>query len=116
MPPGCLKVAKYEAVNLTAKTATLVLENPRVISARLNHDPKTGGSRFYKVDNYGVALLVPGTDGQTNAMNLALQKGQREIEAACATPDFFAAAKRSAESVLQPTVSATKWNIKLVWR
>ena len=86
------------------------------MSARLNHDAKAGGSYFYAVTNDGVAALLPGTAGQTKAMNRALAKGQSEIEATCATPDLLAAAKRSAEAVLQPTISATGWKIKTVWR
>lgn len=111
-----LKMAKYESLNAGTKTATLLLPSPKVMSARLNHDPKTGGSVFYAVTNDGVAALLPGTEGQTKAMNLALQKGQSEIEAACAKADLVAAARSGAESVLRPTVSATGWNIKLVWR
>ena len=111
-----LQLAKYEQVQPTDKTATLSLPNPKVLSARLNHDAKAGGSYFYAVTNDGVAALLPGTAGQTKAMNRALAKGKSEIEATCATPDLLAAAKRSAEAVLQPTISATGWKIKTVWR
>lgn len=111
-----LKLAEYEQVNTAEKTATLALPAPKVISARLNHDPKTGGSYFYALTNSGVATLLPGTDGQTRAINKALEKGQLEIEATCARPELLAAAKSSAEAVLKPTVSATGWKIKTVWR
>jgi hypothetical protein len=111
-----LQLARYEQVQPTEKTASLSLPNPKVLSARLNHDAKAGGSYFYAVTNDGVAALLPGTENQTKAMNRALQKGQSEIEAACAKPDLLTAAKRSAEAVLQPTVSATGWKIKTVWR
>jgi hypothetical protein len=111
-----LKLAKYEQINSVEKTAMLHLPAPKVLSARLNHDPKSGGSYFYAITTSGVATLVPGTDGQRRAVNKALEKGQREIETACASPELIAAAKSSAESVLQPTVSATGWKIKTVWR
>jgi hypothetical protein len=111
-----LQLAKYEKTSTAAKTATLVLPNPRMISARLNHDPTTGGSYFYTVSNSGIVALVPGTENQTKAMDRALQKGQSQIEASCAKPDLIAAARKSAEAVLQPTVSATGWNVKIVWR
>lgn len=111
-----LQSAKYEQIQPIEKTATLSLPNPKVLSARLNHDAKNGGSYFYTVTNSGVAALLPGTEGQTKAMNQALHKGQREIEATCANPEHIAAAKKSAEAVLQPTVSATGWKIKTVWR
>ena len=111
-----LQSAKYEQIQSAERTATLSLPSPKVLSARLNHDAKTGGSYFYTVTSNGVAALLPGTEGQTNAMNRALQKGQSEIEANCAKPELIAAAKKSAEAVLQPTVSATGWKIRTVWR
>jgi hypothetical protein len=111
-----LQSAKYEELSSDTKTATLILPTPKVFSARLNHDPKTGGSVFYTVDNKGIASLIPGTEGQTKAMNLALQKGQSDIEAACAKPDLMTAAQKNAETVLQPVVSATGWKISIVWR
>lgn len=111
-----LQAAKYEQVLPATKTATLILPNPKVITARLNHDPKTGGSSFYTVDNNGIAALIPGTEGQTKAMNRALQKGQGEMETACSKPELMSAARKSAESVLQPAVSATGWKINIAWR
>lgn len=111
-----LQAAKYEQILPAAKTATLVLPNPKVITARLNHDPKTGGSSFYTVNNNGIAALIPGTDGQTKAMNRALQKGQSEIEAACSRPEMMIAARKSAEAVLQPAVSVTGWKVSIAWR
>jgi len=111
-----LKLAKYEQSVAALKTATLVVPNPKVISARLNHDPKQGGSYFYAMSSSGIVALVPGTEGQTKAMNSALQKGQSEIETSCAKPDLVEAARKSAEAVLLPTVSATGWKIAVVWR
>jgi hypothetical protein len=111
-----LQLAKYEQLSATNKTATLMLPSPKVLSARLNHDPNTGGSYFYAINNDGIAALLPGTEGQTKAMNRALQKGQSDIEASCAKSDLIIAAKKSAEAVLQPTVSATGWKIKIIWR
>lgn len=111
-----LRGAKYEQVSAPDKTATLSLPAPALISARLNHDPKTGGSRFYTATSNGLATLIPGTDGQTKATNKALEKGQKDIEVACARPEYLAAARKSAESVLLPVVSATGWKVKLTWR
>ncbi|WP_395700202.1 DUF4230 domain-containing protein [Aquabacterium sp.] len=111
-----LNLAKYEQTVQVSKTATLSLPIPKVLSARLNHDPKAGGSYFYQVDTNGITALMPGTARQTNAMNQALQKGQGDIEAACGAPELLAAAKRSAESVLRPVVSATGWKIRIAWR
>ena len=111
-----LKRAKYAESAIASKTATLLLPQPTVISARLNHDPKTGGSFFYAMSSNGIVALVPGTEGQTKAMNAALQKGQAEIEASCARPALIEAARKSAEAVLLPTVSATGWKVAIIWR
>ena len=111
-----LKLAKYEQSTTGTKTATLVVPNPKVISARLNHDPKSGGSFFYAASSTGLVALVPGSEEQTKATNSALQKGQSEIEASCAKPELLEAARKSAEAVLLPTVSATGWKVAIVWR
>ena len=111
-----LKLAKYEQSAVATKTATLVAPTPRVISARLNHDAKTGGSSLYNASTNGLVALVPGTEERTKAINLALQKGQSDIEASCAKPELIEAARKSAEAVLLPTVSATGWKIAIAWR
>jgi len=111
-----LKQARYEQLATATQTATLVVPQPSVVSARLNHDPKSGGSSFYEASTNGVVALLPGTEQQTKAMNLALQKAQRDIEASCARPEFIEAARKSAQAVLLPTVSATGWKIALAWR
>ena len=111
-----LKLAQYEQSSVATKTATLVAPQPKVISARLNHDAKNGGSYFYAMSSNGIVALVPGTEQQTKAMNSALQKGQSEIEASCARPELIEAARKSAEAVLVPTLSATGWKVAVVWR
>jgi hypothetical protein len=111
-----LKQAKYEPSDATTRTATLVLPQPTVISARLNQDANSGGSYFYAVSSTGIEALVPGSDGQTKAINSALQKGQRDVEASCAKPELIEAARKSALAVLLPTVSATGWKVAVVWR
>lgn len=111
-----LKLAKYEQLTTANKTATLAVPQPKVISARLNHDPKSGGSFFYAVSSSGIVSLEPGTERQTKAMNAALQKGQSEVEASCARPELVETARKSAEAILIPTVSATGWKVAVVWR
>ena len=111
-----LKLAKYEQLTTANKTATLAVPNPKVISARLHHDPKNGGSFFYAVSSSGIVSLEPGTERQTKAMNAALQKGQSEIEASCARPELLETARKSAEAILIPTLSATGWKVAVAWR
>lgn len=111
-----LRQAKYEKSAIAAKTVTLVVPQPSVISARLNHDAKTGGSYFYAVTDTGIVALTPGTDRQVKAMDKALQKAQSELEVSCAKPDLIASARKSAEAVLMPAVSATGWKVSVVWR
>ena len=111
-----LKLAKYEQSTTGTKTATLVAPNPKVISARLNHDPKSGGSYFYAASSTGLVALMPGSDEQTKLTNSALQKAQSDIEASCAKPELLETARKSAEAVLLPTISATGWKVAIVWR
>ena len=111
-----LTQAQYEQSTAATKTATLVAPNPKVISARLNHDRKTGGSYFYAVSRSGIDALVPSTKNQVKATNGALQKAQSEMEASCAKPELLESARKSAEAVLVPALSATGWKIAVVWR
>ena len=111
-----LKLAKYEQSTTGTTTATLVAPNPKVISARLNHDPKSGGSYFYAASSTGLVALMPGSDEQTKLTNSALQKAQSDIEASCAKPELLETARKSAEAVLLPTISATGWKVAIVWR
>jgi hypothetical protein len=111
-----LKQAKYEQVLQAERTATLSLPNPKILSARLIHEAKAGGSYFYAITNSGIASFLPGTESQTKAINQALRKGESDVKAACAKPELIEAAKQGAEAVLRPTVSATGWKIQTVWR
>lgn len=111
-----LQSAVYEAMNVKNKTGVLVLAHPKVISARLNHGSKNNDSYFYAIDNTGVSALVADTEGQTKAINQALEKGQSEIEAGCAKPNLITAARKNAEAVLLPIILATGWSIDIVWR
>lgn len=111
-----LKLARYEQIAPASKTSTLVLPQPTVMSARLNHDANNGGSYFYAVSSTGIDALVPDSDGQTKAINSALEKGQRDVQASCAKPELIEAARKSAQAVLQPTLAATGWKVALVWR
>lgn len=111
-----LKMARYEQLIAAKKTVTLVVPHPKIISARLNHDPKQGGSYFYAVSSSGIVALEPGTERQTKAMNSALEKGQSEIETSCSRPELLETARKSAEAVLLPAVSATGWKVSVVWR
>jgi hypothetical protein len=112
-----LRAATYENKNAAAQSALLVLSTPTVISARVNHAPRDrGGSYFYSVTDTGLEPLIPGSENREKAINSALARAQQEVERACNQPDVVAAAKKNAEDVLKPTLSATGWKVQIAWR
>lgn len=111
-----LTKATYESVDTTAKTATLMLPPVSVISARLNHDRDSDGSYLYEASSNGVIALLPGSDKKTNAINNALQLGQKDIATYCSSAYLADAAKKSAEDVLAPLISLYGWKVKISWQ
>jgi hypothetical protein len=112
-----LRMARYENKNASAQSVVLVLSTPTLISARINHAPRDkGGSYFYSVTDTGLEPLIPGSANREMAINSALARAQQEVERACNQPDIVAAAKKNAEDVLRPTLSATGWKVQITWR
>lgn len=112
-----LRMAKYENKNASAQSVVLALPTPTPISARINHAPRDrGGSYFYSVTDTGLEPLIPGSENREKAINSALARAQQEVERACNQPDVVAAAKKNAEDVLRPTLSATGWKVQIAWR
>jgi hypothetical protein len=111
-----LQNAKYEIGPKADGSAKLTIPAPRVISARLNHDPKAGGSTFYTVDSTGISRLIPGNDNQMKAVGRALANGQSSLEASCRKPEYLLQARKSAEAVLLPILSASGLKVTVLWQ
>ncbi|WP_298213563.1 DUF4230 domain-containing protein [Acidovorax sp.] len=112
-----MRQARYEAVDPAARTATLLLPPPAVVSARVHHGPRDqGGSYFYAVQGTGIEPLIPGSANRTQAIDTALQRAQQDMERACQSASTLATAKENAEAVLKPLFAATGWAVQVRWQ
>lgn len=110
------RFARYLEVNEGLRTAVLVLPEPKVISARVSHDPREkGGSYFYTVTGTGIEPIIPGAANRTKAIDSALRAAQKDISQVCSSPDVLATARKNAEAILLPALSAIGWKVNIRW-
>ena len=111
-----LKQAHYEHSDTDKRTVDLILPEPKVLSARLDHSVGKTGSYFYAVDHSGVSKIIADSHRQTELMNKALAIAQKDIERQCAGADYILSAKKSAETMLLPLITHTSdWQINILW-
>ena len=111
-----LRQARYEAIDATARTATLHVPAPTVLSARIDHRPREqGGSYFYAIDSTGIEYLIPGSANRIQAIDAALHRAQQDLERSCQSAPSLANARTHAEAALQSLFSATGWKVQLRW-
>ena len=108
-----LAQAKFESVNETARTATLVLPQPHVASPRLDHER----TRVFAVLQTGLWQIAPG-GGQTSGevVDRAYRDAQRFVAAAADDPAMIARSRQQAEQVLAAFFKATGWTVTVKWQ
>jgi len=110
------RLAKYLEVNKDLRSAVLALPKPKVISARVSHEPREkGGSYFYAVTGTGIEPIIPGSTNRTKAIDAALRAAQMDIYRVCNNPDVLATARKNTEVTLLPAFSAIGWKVNLRW-
>ncbi|MEJ7137969.1 DUF4230 domain-containing protein [Amphibiibacter pelophylacis] len=111
-----LRASHYRDIDATARTATLVLPQPGVISARVNHGPRQqGGSYFYEITGSGLEPFLPGSATRTKATDAALARAETVIRQACASQSVLESARSNALAVLRPLFAVTGWTVTLAW-
>ncbi|MDO5654143.1 MAG: DUF4230 domain-containing protein [Brachymonas sp.] len=111
-----LREAKYQEINRATQSAVVLLPAPKLVSARVNHETREkGGSYFYAITGTGIEPLLPGSDNRAKAIAAALNKAQQNIASTCGSKEVLETAKKNAEAVLLPALSATGWKIQLRW-
>jgi hypothetical protein len=112
-----LAAAKYQDMNSTLKTLTIVLPRPEALQARINHDPKEkGGSYFYSITSNGIESFIPDSSKRTAAVTNALAKAQKTLEKVCMSPSNVFTATQNAETVLQGMYKASGWTPTFSWK
>ena len=107
-----LSQAKFESVNETARTATLILPQPQVTSPRLDHER----TRVFAVLQTGLWQIALG-GGQTSGevVDRAYRDTQRFVAAAADDPAMIGRSRQQAESVLAAFFKATGWKVSVRW-
>ena len=106
-----LKLAEFTEVDTEARTATLVLVEPKVRRARLDHSQTS----VYRIDRGGLWKGLPSAEPARRIVNQALIEAQHCVEAAGDDSQYVDRAKRHTELVLQQFLQALGWEVKLVW-
>lgn len=106
-----LNLARFEQVDTDAHTATLLLAEPKVRRARLNHEQTS----VYRIDLKGLWKGLPSAEPSRKVVNQAMTEAQGCVESSGDDPQFVDRARRHTEQVLRQFLGAMGWEVKLVW-
>lgn len=106
-----LSQAKLEQVDGQAKTAVLVLQPPRMISARLDHSR----TKIIASDAGGLWRIAPGDAGRTAAADRAYGEAQKALAKAGDDKKLVEQAKQRAETVLKKFCLGLGVRVEIRW-
>jgi Protein of unknown function (DUF4230) len=106
-----LEQARIEDVDPKDRTATLVLPEPKVRHARLDHERTT----VYSVSRQGLWWLALGDEPARKLVNKVMKQAQAEVESAAQDPGLVEQARRRAERVLRGAFEVIGWEVDLGW-
>jgi hypothetical protein len=96
-----------------ARTATILLPQPAVLSARVDHE----GSRRWDIKSRSWIPLAGALLGDRRALEQeAMRQAQRLVERAAGTEDNAATARRGAEGMLAEFYGAVGWRVAVRWK
>jgi hypothetical protein len=107
-----LSEARFEAVDDAARTAVLVLPQPRARSPRLDHEK----TKVFAVSQSGLWQIAPGGGQATGkVIDRGYREAQRLIAAAYEDPALVSRSRRQAEAVLATFFKAMGWEVSVKW-
>jgi hypothetical protein len=96
-----------------ARTATIILPRPAVLSARINHER----SQRWDIKSRSWIPLAGSLLGDRRAIEeQAMREAQRLVERAAGTEDNAATARRGAEGALAAFYAAVGWRVSVRWK
>ena len=96
-----------------ARTATIILPHPAVLSARVNHER----SQRWDIKSRSWIPLAGLLLGDRRAIEeQAMRQAQRLVERAAGTEDNAATARRGVESLLAEFYRAVGWQVSVRWK
>jgi len=106
-----LEQVRIKDVEPEDRTATLVLPEPKVRYARLDHERTT----IYDVSRQGLWWLTLGDEAARKLVNKAMKQAQVTVRSAARDPSLVEQARRRAERVLRTAFEAIGWDLKTQW-
>lgn len=103
--------ARFESVDRDRHAAVLVLGEPRVSSARLDHHR----TKLFALSSSGLWLITPGEGPYAEAVNKTYAEAQAAIEASAAGEEAMRRARAQAEAVLGCFFRALGWDVTVRW-
>ena len=96
-----------------ARTATIILPHPAVLSARVNHER----TQQWDIKSRSWIPLTGSLLGDRRAIEQqAMRQAQRLVERAAGTEDNAATARRGVESMLAEFYRAVGWQVSVRWK
>jgi hypothetical protein len=96
-----------------ARTATIILPQPAVLSARVNHER----SQQWDIKSRSWIPLAGALLGDRRAIEQqAMREAQRLVERAAGTEENAATARRGVESMLAEFYRAVGWQVSIRWK
>ncbi len=106
-----LEQARIEDIDPKDRTATLVLPEPKVRHARLDHERTT----VYSVNRQGLWWLVLGDEPARKLVNKAMKQAQVTVQSAALDLGLVEQARRRAERVLRGAFEVVGWEVEVLW-
>jgi hypothetical protein len=106
-----LSQARFESVDDTNKTASLILDPPVVSTASLDFDHTS----LFAVSEQGLWQITPGNQLYDKVVNRAFAQAQHAVADAGNQPDLLNKARHKTETVLQGFFSALGWKVSIRW-
>ena len=106
-----LSSARFEQVDPVARTARLVLPQPRVNRPRLDHTR----SHLFAVREEGLWAIVPGDHLYDRVTDQAWAQAQRTVVQAASEETILARSRHHAQQVLHTWFSAVGWEVSVSW-
>ena len=104
--------ARFEQVDIDDRTAELVLPQPRVLGARLDHRR----TRVHTISAGGLWAVVPTDVGRAEVVDQAMSAAERSVAAVGNSGRVREEAQRHAEEVLCSFLADTLgWHIRVRW-
>ncbi len=107
-----LTKARIEQVDLEARTATIVLPPPHVVSARVDHNR----SRIFDIQASGLWSFIPTDAGRAELIDQAMRLAQESVRRAASDQAIMEQARTRAASLICTFMAESlDWSVEVKW-